>query len=80
MKQDEDWLAVDRAAEYAFEAFMDGASDEEIERYRGQSTGRSGAVVDGARFTPKGLSTRWLVAIEYVNLSPAGVGYGHGRD
>jgi|WetSurMetagenome_2_1015567.scaffolds.fasta_scaffold2230320_1 hypothetical protein len=34
MKQEEDWLAVDRAAEYAFEAFMDGASDEEIERWR----------------------------------------------
>lgn len=38
------WLAVDRAAEYAFEAFMDGASDEEIERYRARSGGRRGIV------------------------------------
>lgn len=44
MNEDEDWLAVDRAAEYAFEAFMDTASDDEIERYRVRSGGRRGFV------------------------------------
>ena len=44
MNEDEDWLAVDRAAEYAFEAFMDGASDEEIERYRAGMAERRGMV------------------------------------
>ncbi len=44
MERDEEWLAIDRAAEYAFEAFMDGASDEEVERYCAGMAERRGMV------------------------------------